>query len=81
MADSKLATFKIDPDLWDEFKGKAGNASEVLKAFIEQYVSGNIDLDLSSSTVTQHELNQRIEAALDKRLEDIEERLGKLSAV
>lgn len=81
MADSKLATFKIDPELWEEFKGKAGNASEVLKAFVEQYVAGNIGLDLNSGTITQQELDERIEAVLNKRLADIEERLGKLNAV
>ncbi|MBD2054809.1 hypothetical protein H6F88_02010 [Oculatella sp. FACHB-28] len=48
MADTKLATFKCDADVWEAFKAKAEanktNASALLKKFISSYLDGRIDL-------------------------------------
>lgn len=54
MADTKLATFKCDADVWDAFKAKAEanktNASALLKKFISSYLNGRIDLSQSEVT-------------------------------
>lgn len=79
--ESKLATFKIDPQLWDEFKAKASvnksNASAVLKTFVEQYLRGSLDPNLDGNLDS---IEQHIDARIDERLRDIDERLGELSA-
>ena len=69
MSDSKLATFKCDEELWEQFKAKAKgdrtNASALLKSFMQAYIDGRIDADMGT-------------ADLMKRISDIEARLGKL---
>lgn len=79
--DSKLATFKIDPTLWNEFKAKAAaqnsNASAVLKTFIEGYVNDRIDSSIYSNI---DDIEALIDNRIDERLRGIDERLGELSA-
>ena len=79
--ESKLATFKIDPQLWDEFKAKAiahnSNASAVLKAFVEAYVSDRVDLSIDAN---QDGIEALIDARIDERLRGIDQRLGELNA-
>lgn len=73
----KLATFKIDEDLWEAFKAVAleenQSASEMLKEFVKWVLAGN----RLSSTKTPDELENRIDALIEKKLT---ERLGKHQA-
>jgi hypothetical protein len=55
MSDRILATFRVDPDKWQAFKGKAktegSNASAVLIQFVTAYLDGNIDSNLDKPDI------------------------------
>lgn len=91
MAESKLATFKCDPEVWDAFKTKAAesktNASAVLKSFIQAYLDGRIDLRADRGRDARQDIDERIEANLDvlrselrTEIQELSDRLGKLKA-
>lgn len=91
MAESKLATFKCDPEVWEAFKTKAAesktNASAVLKGFIQAYLDGRIDLPADRSIGAIQGIDERIEASLDvlraelrTEIQELSDRLGKLKA-
>jgi hypothetical protein len=75
MAETKLATFKIQSDRWDAFLDKTSeqgtNASALLKLFIDRYLDGSIDLK-------QPQAPSNIEAVLDEYLEPIKGELAEL---
>lgn len=80
MSEGKLATFRINEQLWDEFKAKAiankSNASAVLKDLVEAYLDGSIDNRIDGNL---DDIDSRIDARIDERLRGIDERLEKLS--
>lgn len=88
MSDKTLATFKIELDQWEAFKSKASasgsNASAMLKDFISAYLSGQIDLNQDGSIDTFVNLDEKIEAVLDRvmtgKLDEVRDELGKLTA-
>lgn len=63
-----LATFRIDPEKWQAFKGKAKgdgtNASAVLIQLVTAYLDGNIDRILDKSASLDNNLDKRIENAI-----------------
>lgn len=74
----QLATFKVDPDIWQQFKAKAEaadtNASTLLKWFISSYLDGSIDPSQSTSI---QGLDERIDARLEPLLAELAELRGK----
>lgn len=87
-----LGTFKIDDSQWDRFKAKAGedgmNASALLKAFIDAYLSARIDISAVKSLEYSRTLDSSVEERLVEAIAEIRaevgaiaERLGKLKAV
>lgn len=78
MTEDKLATFKIDPEVWNRFKSKAAanktNASALLKDFIRAYLDGRISPDGVADDVTA-----KIQA-IEAKYAELDERLGKLNA-
>lgn len=89
MADDKLATFRCDSEVWEAFKAKAGendtNASVLLKSFVQAYLDGRIDIKPYGNLDAGINLDERIEAVLDRlvkpEMQELRDRLGKLSAV
>ncbi|MGG6266218.1 hypothetical protein ACQ4M3_05185 [Leptolyngbya sp. AN03gr2] len=85
MADTRLATFKCDAELWEAFKSKAAenntNASALLKEFIQAFLQGDIQIKPDGSIDTAAALDERISGIVDQlvndRLTKLEKRLGK----
>ncbi len=73
MSDKVLATFRIDPDEWEEFKSKASqnstNASAMLLKLVRSYLAGNPLSNTEPDTVPNN-IDERL-----NRLDSIEERL------
>ena len=76
MSDRILATFRVDPDKWQTFKGKAkaegSNASAVLIQFVTTYLDGNIDSNIDKSNIDRG-LDERIENAIAKLRDELTE--------
>jgi len=74
MADKTLATFRIDPDLWEQFKTQAANngtnASAALIKFCRDYANG---VYIQSSRQSLDE----IEASIYTNSENLDERIDK----
>lgn len=81
MTKDRLATFRIDPDLWEAFKNKANSnqtsASALLNNFIRAYLADRVEF-------TTQDIEQQIEAIasriVDERFREVSDRLGELSA-
>jgi hypothetical protein len=76
MSDRILATFRVDPDKWQAFKGKAkaegSNASAVLIQFVTDYLDGNIDSNIDKLDI-DHGLDERIDNAIAKLRDELTE--------
>ena len=83
MTASKLATFKCDPDIWQQFKTKAEaaetSASALLKSFMAAYLSGSINLD-EATPIAVAGLDDRIDAKLEPLLAELADLRGKSQA-
>ena len=82
MTASKLATFKCDPDSWQQFKTKAEaaetSASALLKSFMAAYLDGSLNLD--EATPIAAGLDDTINAKLDPLLAELADLRGKSQA-
>ena len=64
---SQLATFRVEPELWEAFKAQARKngltASDVLNSFVQSYVS-------SGSAIAPTEVNQldNLDARIDEKV-------------
>lgn len=81
MTEKTLATFRIDPSEWDNFKGAAmavgSNASALLTEFVHWFVAGN---RLSPTVVTPDPTPTHLDNSVQKRLDGLEEYIDKLPA-
>ncbi|NJL43228.1 MAG: hypothetical protein HC935_07650 [Pseudanabaena sp. SU_2_4] len=72
-----LATFRVESDLWEQFKARATenrySASALLLQFVEDYVLGNVPDAIDGNTRIDN-LDRRIDG-LDERLYNLEKRL------
>lgn len=82
MAD-KLATFRLDGELWKAFQDKAkGNdtdASTLLRAYIKAYLDGNLDTGIDRIDRNLDGIDSAI-ASIHARLNEFDDRLGKWNA-
>lgn len=79
MSDKILATFRIAPEEWEEFKAKASedstNASALVTEFIRWYIQGNrIDND---SSLSLDNLEEIINAHIDRHIDIIKESIDR----
>ena len=76
MSDRILATFRVDPERWQAFKGKAkakgSNASTVLIQFVTAYLDKNIDGNIDKSNIDR-DLDEKIENAIAKLRNELTE--------
>lgn len=83
---SQLATFRVDPELWESFKAQARKqgrtASDVLIDFVQSYVGG-----ATAETPQLDNLDSRIDekvveaiAPLKSQLDELRTELGKSQA-
>ncbi len=75
MASEKvLATFRIDPEKWEQFKNAAGNeganASSLLLEFVDWYLDGNRLRGKESASPTPDNLDEVIDARIAALLDD-----------
>lgn len=72
---SKLATFKIEENIWQAFqekaKGDRTNASALLKSFIGAYLKGRVEIDQYQNIDTIEGIDQRIEKLIEAALEPV----------
>lgn len=78
MTDKTLATFRIDPDLWEQFKSQAANngtnASAALIEFCRDYANG-VYIQSSRQSLDENEVSiytnsQDLDERIDKRVLD-----------
>lgn len=73
MSESKLATFRIDSDVWEQFQAKAKtretNASALIQRFIKQYIDGSIDTGIDAS------IDNNIDERIDAKLRELHSRI------
>jgi hypothetical protein len=74
-----LATFRIDADLWGQFKTKASeerySASSLLLGFVTDYVVGNVDG--AAPTVSDARIDKRIDELAHRLERRIDERIDR----
>ncbi len=87
MSDTKtqLATFRVEPDLWEAFKTQARKngrtASDVLTDFVENYVTSG--KAIASDTTQIDNLDSRIDekiAPIRAELAELKAQLGEFAA-
>lgn len=84
MSAKKLATFKIDDTLWNQFKAKAEstgtNASALIVEFIASYIDGGIDTSRQHTDAdidaTQEGIDERIDMRVREQVTALEARLN-----
>ncbi len=76
MSSNKLATFRIDDEVWQLFQDKAKangtNASALLQGFVKDYLDDNLDSRIDSTVVPNLDIKDIIETAINSRLIIIE---------
>ncbi len=74
---SQLATFRIEPELWESFKAQARKngltASDVLNDFVQTYVAGG-----SAIAPTESPQLDNLDARIDEKIAPLVERLAAL---
>jgi hypothetical protein len=74
---SQLATFRIEPELWESFKAQARkngkSASDVLLDFVKTYVAGG-----SAIAPTEAPQLDNLDARIDEKIAPLVERLAAL---
>jgi predicted DNA-binding protein len=83
MADKTLGTFRIDAELWEDFKDQARsngtNASSLIIAWISAYIDDSIDASIDGIDRTSDRLDEVLQPIL-QRLDNLETELGKSEA-
>jgi hypothetical protein len=83
MADKTLGTFRIDAELWEDFKeqarSKGTNASSLIIAWISTYLDNSIDASIDSIDKPTISIDEALQPIL-QRLDSLETELGKLEA-
>ncbi|WP_375468109.1 hypothetical protein [uncultured Nostoc sp.] len=70
MADKILATFRIEPEKWELFKALATSNGSTASAAFLQFVDSCLDANEIPSASSAHISPSRIEALIDKRIEN-----------
>jgi len=85
MSDTKtqLATFRIEPDLWEEFKSQARRngktASDALTDFVQNYVAAG-DAPTAAFPAELDNLESRIDEKVTEAIAPIRQELAELRA-
>ncbi|MBD0261180.1 MAG: hypothetical protein ICV78_00245 [Tolypothrix sp. Co-bin9] len=94
MTDKTLATFRIDPQEWEQFKNAVSiertNASAVLLEFVRWYSAGNrlntsargagTNLDTSLAHNLDTVTSNNLDRVIDERLDNMEQRLDTVTS-
>ena len=82
MSSNKLATFRIDDEVWQLFQDKAKangtNASALLQGFVKDYLDDNLDSRIDSTVVPSLDIKGMVETAINSRLIIIESEVSGL---
>ncbi|MEH1786453.1 MAG: hypothetical protein V7L23_12915 [Nostoc sp.] len=70
MADKILGTFRIEPDKWESFKALATSNGSTASAVIVQFIDNCLDTRQIPSTYGDHSSLGKVEALIDKRIEE-----------
>lgn len=85
MSDTKtqLATFRIEPDLWEEFKAQARRngktASDALTDFVQNYVTAG-DVPTAAFPVELDNIESRLDEKVTEAIAPIRQELAELRA-
>lgn len=83
MTDKTLGTFRIDSDLWEDFKDQARsngtNASSLIITWISAYLDNGIDASIDSIDKPTVSIDEALQPIL-QRLDNLEAELGKSEA-
>jgi hypothetical protein len=78
-AEKTLATFRIDPDKWEQFKLRTGednsNASSALLEFVDWYLQGN-RLSRGEAVASSADIDKLVDERIDIKLQGLYERLA-----